>query len=261
VEEMISLNDHEKQTLEKTGYVRWQSILHFYSIDCVKAGYLKKDRGVWILTDKGEEAIKLGSADLLKSAQAAYRKWKKEQEPQETLSENEEQINLFSNRRAGIDKLEADGLESLREYLKSKNPYEFQDMVAYLLKSMGYHISFVAPKGKDGGIDIIAYQDPLGVNSPRIKVQVKHIPESPIAVKDIRSLIGLLHHDSDVGLFVTTGSFSKEAKDCARNSQIHVELIDFGKFINLWEEYYSKMSDEEKNTLPLKPIFFLGANE
>ena len=29
-------------------------------------------------------------------------------------------------------------------------------------KRDGYYTPFVAPKGKDGGIDLIAYQDPLG---------------------------------------------------------------------------------------------------
>jgi predicted Mrr-cat superfamily restriction endonuclease len=40
---------------------------------------------------------------------------------------------------------------------------------------MGYHTPFISPKGKDGGIDIIAYQDPLGLKTPRIKVQVKTV--------------------------------------------------------------------------------------
>ena len=38
---------------------------------------------------------------------------------------------------------------------------------------MNYHTSFITAKGKDGGIDIIAYQDPLGIQKPRIKVQVE----------------------------------------------------------------------------------------
>mgnify|MGYP006900799572 CR=1 FL=1 len=33
----INLTDWEKERYEKTGYIRWQSILHFYTIDCSKA--------------------------------------------------------------------------------------------------------------------------------------------------------------------------------------------------------------------------------
>lgn len=44
----VSLDDWAKGILEKTGNVRWQSILHFYSIDLIKAGYLlkKKEFGI-----------------------------------------------------------------------------------------------------------------------------------------------------------------------------------------------------------------------
>ena len=56
--------------------------------------------------------------------------------------------------------------------------YEFQDLVADLLRAMDYHIAWIAPPGKDRGIDIIAYTDPLGASVPRIKVQFKHRDQS-----------------------------------------------------------------------------------
>lgn len=52
----IELTAWEQERYEKTGYIRWQSILHFYTIDCTKAGYLRKQKGVWYLT---EEEIKI----------------------------------------------------------------------------------------------------------------------------------------------------------------------------------------------------------
>jgi predicted Mrr-cat superfamily restriction endonuclease len=56
-------------------------------------------------------------------------------------------------------------------------PFDFQDLVADLLRALGYHVSWVAPPGKDGGIDIIAHTDPLGSQTPRIKVQVKRVEQ------------------------------------------------------------------------------------
>lgn len=44
VEKRVPLDDWARATYEKSGYVRWQSILHFFSIDCVKAGYLLKKK-------------------------------------------------------------------------------------------------------------------------------------------------------------------------------------------------------------------------
>ena len=133
-------------------------------------------------------------------------------------------------------------------------------MVAALLRAMGYHTPFVAPKGKDGGIDIIAYVDPLGAQTPRIKVQVKHKPGTAIGAGDVRALLGVLRQ-GDIALFVTSGTFSPDAKNTGTNSREFIRLIDGDEFIDMWLEYYDKMSDDDKNMLPLKRIAFLGTNE
>ena len=76
--------------------------------------------------------------------------------------------------------------------IASRSPYEFQDMVAALLHAMGYFTPFVAPKGKDGGVDVLAFHDPLGATIPRVKVQVKHTPSSSVSVEVVRRLSGRL---------------------------------------------------------------------
>jgi restriction system protein len=143
----------------------------------------------------------------------------------------------------------------------NKNPYEFQNLVAAVLSGMGYYISDIAERGPDGGIDIIAYTDPLGTKPPRIIVQVKHKPNDNISSAEIQKLSGTLKRNSDVGIFVTSGTFSKAAVKEARGSREHIELIDFSRLTSLWQEYYPKLSDEHKNLLPLQPIYFLGSNE
>jgi restriction system protein len=50
---------------------------------------------------------------------------------------------------------------------------------------MDYHVAWISPPGKDRGIDIIVYNDPLGTTVPRIKVQVKHKRESAITVEGL----------------------------------------------------------------------------
>jgi len=60
VEKRVQLGDWEKQRYEKTGYIRWRSVLHFYTIDLIKAGFLVKKKGIWFLTPEGESALKRG---------------------------------------------------------------------------------------------------------------------------------------------------------------------------------------------------------
>jgi restriction system protein len=55
---------------------------------------------------------------------------------------------------------------------------------------------------------------------------------------------------------VSTGGFTQDAKTTARGSHVHVELIDLDRFIALWQEFYAKLTDEDKSQLPLRPIYF-----
>lgn len=254
VEKRVQFDDWALATYEKSGYVRWQSILHFFSIDCIKAGYLVKKNGVWYLTPEGDQSLQLGEIGLLNAATTAYRKWRDENQPPESKEEGVAEEGQ-QGQEATIHEIEQLAIEGLKKQINLKNPYEFQELVAALLRGMGYHTPFVAPQGKDGGVDVIAYRDPLGTASPRIKVQVKH-RDSSASVQEVRQLMGLLQKDGDVGLFVSSGGFTPDAKTTARSSHVHVELIDLDRFISLWQEFYGKLTDEDKSILPLLPIFF-----
>ena len=194
-------------------------------------------------------------------ANDAYHEWKRKRDLEEEQNggHSEEEVPDADN-SFNLDLLESNARDGIKKFIVTKTPYEFQDMVAALLRAMGYHTPFIAPKGKDGGIDIIAYVDPLGAQTPRIKVQVKHKPETVIGAPDIRALLGVLR-TGDIALFVTSGSFSPDAKNTATSSREFIRLIDGDDFIDMWQEYYSKMTDEDKNMLPLKRISFLGSNE
>lgn len=263
IRETVSFDEYESHRYEKTGYIRWESIMHFYTIDCMKAGFLRKHKGNWILTEEGEKAIKLGAEKLLSTATKLYREWdgKRKKETVEADIENFNEDDSNQVQKSIISQYEDEAFNGIRNYIINKNPYEFQDLVAALLRAMGYHISEIAQRGPDGGIDIIAYTDPLGTRQPRIIVQVKHRPNDTVSSDEVQKLAGTLKRNTDVGIFVTSGSFSKPAIKEARESREHIELIDFNRFTSLWQEYYSKMYDEQKAMLPLHPIYFLGSND
>ena len=257
----VELDDWARGSLPNSGNVRWQSVLHFYTIDAVKAGFLVKKNGVWYLTPDGERALSLGDVGLLHAAQTAYREWKAGRQEVESPTDDEEH-RAYSDKNADndvtmtLERIEQTALEGLERYIAKKNPYEFQDLVAALLRGMGYYTPSVAPRGKDGGVDIFAYRDPLGTESPRIKVQVKH-RDQPATVQEIRQLMGLLQRDGDVGIFVSTGGFTPDAKGTALGSHVHIEMIDLPRFIKLWQQFYPKLTDEDKIHLPLTRVYFL----
>lgn len=259
IQKHVKFTEWELERAGKMQYVRWWSTTQFYSIDYNKAGYILKKQGAWYLTSEGEEALKLGAEQILRNANAAYRQWRQEKDldgDDDTVKDETPEKELIIN----IEQLEEQANEGIRQYIRAKNPYEFQDMVAALLRAMGYYTPFVAPKGRDGGVDVIAYIDALGAKTPRIKVQVKHKPDENISAKDIRSLLGILR-DGDIALFVTSGTYSQQARAEALTSKTYIKLIDGEEFIQMWQDNYPKMSDEDKNRLPLKHIAFVGRDE
>ena len=257
----VTLSDWEQARAGKLQNVRWWTMTQFYSIDYNKAGYILKKQGSWYLTPEGEKALKLGEERIMRNANAAYRMWKKESaQKEDDVDDVDDEESSEKENIINIEQLEEQANEGIRQYIKGKNPYEFQDMVAALLRTMGYYTPFVAPKGPDGGVDVIAYIDALGAKTPRIKVQVKHKPDESVPAKDIRSLLGILR-DGDIALFVTSGTFSQQARTEALTSKTYIKLIDGEEFIQMWQDNYGKMTDESKNKLPLKYIAFVGGNE
>jgi restriction system protein len=141
-------------------------------------------------------------------------------------------------------------------HLRSVDAYVFQNMVAALLRGVGYFVPFIAPKGKDGGVDVIAYSDPLGAKQPILKVQVKHFaPDNPVPVDVINALLGVTLGDGSVPVVVTSGRFTEAAKAKARTS--NVRLIDGDEFVSLWIDFFNKMDESDRALMPIVPFWFI----
>lgn len=263
VQRRIKFSDYELEKYEKSGYVRWESILHFYSIDCCKAGWLVKRKGLWYITPEGISSLSLQPLEFVKKANEKYREWRAANPREKSRDEVVEAEGEDSSRptTTAFDKAVSLAREEIIAHIQSVDAYKYQDMVAALLNAMGYHTPFVAPKGKDGGVDILAYRDPFGSQAPRIKVQVKHRSTQKVTVQEVRELAGLLNKDGDTGLFVSTGGFTDDAVAEMRRAARHIEKVDLDNFIDMWEEYYDKLEEEHKYLLPLRRLSFLAAEE
>lgn len=257
VADRVELSEYEAGTYED-GSRRFDKIVRFATVDCVKAGWLEKQKGRWRLTDEGRSAYaRLSDPEAFyKEAVRLYNIWRKaqpEMEPEgvDDSGESEKETTIT------FEQAEEQAWAEIKAHLRSMPPFEFQELVASLLRAMGYHISWIAPPGKDGGIDILAWGDPLGTRPPRIKVQVKRYTDN-IRVDGLRSFMALLG-DDDVGLFVTTSGFSKDAEEEARTQEKRkVTLVDLERLFDLWVEHYSKLDETARRRLPLQPLWFLA---
>jgi len=172
---------------------RFEKIVRFATVDIVKAGWMVKNKGRWFITEEGQQAYKKykDPEDVYKEAARLYYEWKRSRPKKEGLVTDEAEVQKVS---LTVEEAEEEAWEQIKKFLQKMNPYEFQELVADLLRAMDYHVSWVAPPGKDRGIDIVAFTDPLGANVPRIKVQVKH-RDQPTTVADLRAFMSVLGAD------------------------------------------------------------------
>ena len=142
--------------------------------------------------------------------------------------------------------------ELIQARIAQLDGYETQHLVAGVLRAMGY-FTRVAPEGPDGGVDIVASRDPLAVEPPVIKVQVKARPSSRSSPSDIRELAGVLR-EGERGIFVSTGGFTRDAQADAAAGR--VTLIDIDRLQELLVEYYDRLDQDTKSLVPLRRLFF-----
>ncbi len=144
--------------------------------------------------------------------------------------------------------------ELISDRIARMDPFEFEELVAALLRAMGYHADRT-PGGPDRGVDVIAQSDALGLDAPRINVQVKQRNKRASA-EEVRSLVGTLRQP-ERGLFVSTGGFSREALyEAERAPQgMAVRTLNRDEFIGLLTMYYEALEPEARATIPLKKVF------
>lgn len=168
------------------------------------------------------------------------------EEPEvEDLDEAEDSPPFYDEIKARADELIADMISQL-------DPYEFQDLVAGVLRAMGFQ-AISSPPGRDQGIDIVAYPDSFGFEGPRIKVQVKRT-QSLIGGPDMRSFVGALRA-GDNGLYVSSGGFTRDALIEAERSRERVTCLDRDDFIRLMLEHYDALESEFKAKVPLRRLW------
>lgn len=146
-----------------------------------------------------------------------------------------------------------EGIEKIKDRIVALSWEDMESLVAGLLRAMGYHTTLTS-KGGDQGRDVIASPDGLGLTSPRIIVEVKH-RGNPMGAPAVRSFIGGLH-DSDKGLYVSTGGFTKEALYEAERARVPVTLLNLDQFARVFVDNYETTDLETSALLPLTRIYW-----
>lgn len=143
------------------------------------------------------------------------------------------------------------GIELIKERGIQLDWEDMERLVAGLLKAVGYCARAV-PKGPDGGRDVVASPDALGLESPRIVAEVKH-RKGAMGAPAVRSFVGGLRM-GDRGLYVSTGGFTKEARYEADRANVPIRPLDLDAFVCHYVEVYDRADDDTRSILPLTRI-------
>ena len=140
---------------------------------------------------------------------------------------------------------------------------QMQDLVAGILRAMGYKTRVAPPgadRGVDRGVDIMASPDGLGLQDPRIFVEVKHRPTTTMGSQQLRTFLGG-RQQGDKCLYVSTGGFTKDARYEAERSNVPITLLGLPDLRRLLVEHYEQLDVETKQLVPLARVYWPVAGE
>jgi restriction system protein len=147
--------------------------------------------------------------------------------------------------------------EFIEDQIDRLSPMQMQELVAGLLRAMGYRTS-VAEAGPDRGVDVFASPDGLGLQDPRIFVEVKH-RTAATGAPQIRSFLGG-RRKGDRCLYVSTGGFSRDAMYEADRAEVALNLITLPKLRQLIVDFYDKLDSETRALVPLRRFYWPFTN-
>lgn len=258
--EMLSISEDDQKVTTPKGDNKLTSWVSFAITDLKAAQYIihsATDKG-YVITDTGKafiESHKEGFTASELRASKEYRKYKnleefkkprktKKEVAQPTLESANDEVEQEPNKSLYVILEEAyKGInESLPDRLLEKvkliNAYSFErlvkDLIAKIMKVQSSKDAVVTQHSKDGGIDGYINADAFGIKK-LCCFQAKKW-DAAVGVKIVRELVGsLAEMKCDVGIVVTTSSFSKDAKDY-NASGYKIILIDGKKLAELMIE-------------------------
>lgn len=215
------------------------------------------ERGVWALTEIGEQITALGETQKIYAAvnEEERQRAKAKRDAKKNSAPSDEPVtNVEIDAMTDADR-EDDWQDTLLGELLKMPPAAFERLAQRLLREAGFVKVEVRGKTGDGGIDGVGI---LRVNlvSFQVYFQCKRWGSS-VGAKDIRDFRGALQGRADKGLFITTSSFTKQASDEAtRDGAIAIDLIDGARLCELLKDYSLGVKTEKVERVSIDSKWF-----
>jgi len=187
--------------------------------------YLKKfgildnsERGVWLIVPEKRDTVEVDPQEVVKTVRSEVRK-QKELLKREKPSEDEIEIEIPE---------EAESWRSVLHHIliHELSADAFERLTKRILRESGFVQVEVTGRTGDGGIDGKGIMRLGGLLSFHVVFQCKKY-KSSVSSSDIRDFRGAMIGRADKGLFITTGTFTRDAiREATRDGAPPIDLVD-----------------------------------
>jgi restriction system protein len=248
----LKLSDEELAQTIPSGQSRFDNKVNWARFYLTKAGLIDgSERGVWRLTPRGE-ATKLDHAqsiEIFRTQHDLIKASSPTDEPARTSRDGDDEA------AAPEQDISTAHREALAELLRSMTPTGFEQFSALLLRTAGFTEVNVTGKTNDGGIDGNGYLRINPMMTLRVLFQCKRYRDASVTKDDIMKFqAAVMRERAEKGLFVTTSSFTRGAREEALGGACEIELIDLDRLIELMESL--RLGLIEKRAFSIDPDFF-----
>jgi len=209
-----------------------------------KAGALENpSHGVWAITQKGKALTQDEVSQIPAEVRKQY-KLEKEKKPKE----HKEEQDLQPETKTWKDEL----LTVLTNQIKAD---AFERLAQRILRESGFVKVEVTGRSGDGGIDGVGVLR-LALLSFQVYFQCKKYKGS-VSAGAIRDFRGAMVGRTDKGLFITTGTFTAEAKkEATRDGAPAIDLIDGDLLCDLLKNLKLGVSTRIVEEISINPEWF-----
>lgn len=239
VMESMNFSDHLQAILHKDGPTSEIEYRLAWARTYLKGMGLAENsmRGVWVITEAGRMAEERDLPRL----RAEY--LKRLRKPNESVQRVVDPVTDLD--RDDEPQPETDWKELLLDQLMAMEPSAFEHLATRLLREQGFINTKVTGKSGDGGIDGLGVYR-LSLLSFPVFFQCKRYSGS-VTASMVRDFRGAMAGRGDKGLLITTGSFTRDAKnEASRAGTTPIDLIDGNRLCDLLKECRLGVKVEER---------------
>ncbi len=249
IADVFNLTQEERDSVLPSGTIVVRHRTSWANFHLRKAGLATDGRpGILQITEQGAKFLATNPTNLSRSILLQfpqYQSWEKAVAQADTSTvlqplEQDEETSPEELIASGYATLRANLAADLLERIMAKPSMFFERLVVDLLLALGYggsraEAGTVTKASGDGGIDGVINEDRLGLDA--VYIQAKRWNDS-VGVNELRNFVGALAaHKAHKGVFITTSTFAKGARDYVSQVGQKIVLIDGARLAELMIDY------------------------